>query len=51
MTTMAFLVGAATSMLCGYIGMMVATDANAKVTSEVAVSGIGAGFNVAFKGG
>lgn len=32
MTTMAFLVGAATSMLCGYIGMMVATDANARTT-------------------
>jgi inorganic pyrophosphatase len=50
MTTMAFLVGAATSMLCGYIGMVVATDANAKVTSETTNS-IGAGFNVAFMGG
>jgi len=47
MTTMAFLVGAGTSMICGYIGMMVATDANAKVTSQTAQS-IGAGFNVAF---
>lgn len=50
MTTCAFLVGAATSMLCGYIGMAVATDANAKVTSETTTS-IGAGFNVAFAGG
>jgi len=50
MTTMAFLVGAATSMLCGYIGMTVATDANAKVTSETTTS-IGAGFDVAFAGG
>jgi len=50
MTTFAFLVGASTSMLCGYIGMVVATDANAKTTSETA-EGIEKGFNVAFKGG
>jgi len=50
MTAFAFLVGAATSMLCGYIGMVVATDANAKTTSETAKS-IGQGFNVAFMGG
>jgi inorganic pyrophosphatase len=50
MTTLAFLIGAATSMLCGYIGMMVATDANAKTTAETAKS-INDGFKVAFRGG
>lgn len=29
-TTMSFIIGAYTSILCGYIGMMIATSANAK---------------------
>jgi Na+/H+-translocating membrane pyrophosphatase len=31
-TTFAFIVGAATSMLAGFIGMMIATQTNVKVT-------------------
>jgi len=51
LTTFAFLVGSATSMVCGYIGMKVATQANVKVTYLCAAKGIDEGFDVAFKGG
>jgi len=50
-TTFAFLIGAFTSMLCGYIGMKVATTANVKTTYLCASQDINAGFDVAFKGG
>lgn len=53
-TTFAFLVGASTSMLCGFIGMKVATHANVRTTSECCKEGDAGkmlGFDVAFKGG
>ena len=49
-TTVAFLIGAATSMLCGYIGMMIATIANVK-TTYLCNNDKFAGFKVAFQGG
>jgi len=51
-TAVAFLVGAFTSMACGYIGMMIATYSNARTTLAMADNdGYTQGFNVAFKGG
>ena len=49
-TTFAFFVGAATSMLCGYIGMSIATFTNVRTTWACNVN-IHEGFHVAFKGG
>ena len=49
-TTFAFLVGAGTSMLCGYIGMMIATAANVKTTYLCNIDRFD-GFKVAFQGG
>ena len=49
-TMFAFLVGAGTSMLCGYIGMMIATMANYKVTYLCNISKF-AGFKLGFQGG
>ena len=49
-TTVAFLVGACTSVLCGFIGMKVATEANYRTTYETS-KGIGAGFRIAYYGG
>ena len=49
-TMFAFLVGAATSMLCGYIGMVIATICNYKTTYLCNVDRH-AGFLVAFQGG
>ena len=49
-TTIAFIVGAATSMLAGYLGMMIATTANVKVTYLCNID-IHQGFMVAFNGG
>lgn len=49
-TTIAFLIGAGTSMLAGFIGMMIATTANVKVTYLCNIS-IHDGFQVAFNGG
>ena len=46
----AFIVGAATSMLAGYVGMMIATTTNYKVTYLCNTS-IDAGFIAAFNGG
>lgn len=54
-TTVCFLVGATTSMIAGYIGMMVATTANLKVTflcnNENKEEGLDNGFMAAFAGG
>jgi len=49
-TTIAFLVGAGTSMLCGYIGMMIATICNFKTTYLCSIEKF-QGFKVAFQGG
>jgi H(+)-translocating pyrophosphatase len=49
-TSFAFFVGAGTSMLCGYIGMMIATTANVKTTYLCNVDRFD-GFIVAFQGG
>ena len=49
-TTFAFFVGAATSMLCGFIGMRIATYTNVRTTWACNTS-IHEGFHVAFKGG
>jgi len=48
--TLGFLIGAAASMLAGYIGMMVAVRANGRVT-EKAKSGLAPAFSLAYKGG
>jgi Na+/H+-translocating membrane pyrophosphatase len=52
-TTVAFLVGASTSMLAGYVGMMIATTANVKVTylCNMKKDGLDQGFMAAFNGG
>jgi Na+/H+-translocating membrane pyrophosphatase len=49
-TTCAFLIGAFTSMLCGYLGMLIAVHTNWKTTYACNIS-IDEGFHVAFKGG
>jgi Na+/H+-translocating membrane pyrophosphatase len=49
-TTVAFLIGAATSMLCGYLGMLIAVDTNWRVT-YACNSDIDTGFHIAFAGG
>jgi Na+/H+-translocating membrane pyrophosphatase len=49
-TTVAFYIGAATSMLCGFIGMRVAVYTNVRTTWCCNTS-ISDGFHVAFKGG
>lgn len=49
-TTTAFIVGAATSVLCGFIGMKVATEANYRTTYETSL-GLGQGFRLAYYGG
>ena len=49
-TTIAFLIGAGTSMLCGYIGMMIATTCNVKTTYLCNIDRFD-GFVVAFQGG
>ncbi|CAE7515422.1 unnamed protein product [Symbiodinium natans] len=51
LTAGAFLTGAFTSMLCGFLGMMVATYSNARTTLACAYSGYTLGFNTAFRGG
>ena len=52
-TTINFLVGAITSMAAGYIGMMIATTANWKVTYQCNLAGEHAmdGFHTAYNGG
>jgi len=49
-TMVAFIIGASTSMLCGYIGMVIATIANVKTTYLCNI-GSHEGFRVAFQGG
>lgn len=49
-TTIAFIIGAVTSMVCGWIGMKIATDTNYKTTAACANSKV-EGFKVAFMGG
>jgi inorganic pyrophosphatase len=49
-TTTAFLVGGFTSVVSGYIGMLVAVYTNARTTKESAES-IGKGFVCAYRGG
>lgn len=49
-TMFAFLIGAGTSMLCGYIGMMIATICNVKTTYLCNIDKF-MGFKVAFQGG
>lgn len=49
-TTVCFLVGAFTSMIAGYIGMMIATTTNVKVT-YLCNRDIDEGFQAAFAGG
>ncbi len=50
-TGMAFISGAACSMLAGFIGMKAATRANVRTTAAAQDSGIGAALKVAFSGG
>ncbi len=50
LTAVAFVCGAAASSLAGYVGMRVATGANAK-TAEAARRGLGPALGVAFSGG
>ncbi len=50
LTALGFLVGAVSSALAGYIGMMVAVQANVR-TTEAARSGLRQAFNLAFAGG
>jgi len=49
-TTFAFIIGAGTSMLCGYIGMKIATICNYKTTYLCNIDRFD-GFKVAFQGG
>lgn len=49
-TTMAFLIGATTSMICGYLGMLIAVHTNWRTTYACNIS-IDDGFHVAFNGG
>jgi H+-translocating diphosphatase len=49
-TTFCFLVGATTSMIAGYVGMMIATTTNVKVT-YLCNRSLDEGFMVAFNGG
>ena len=51
LTAGAFVTGAFTSMLCGFLGMMVATFSNARTTLACAHKGYTEGFNTAFRGG
>jgi inorganic pyrophosphatase len=49
-TTCAFLIGAATSMLCGYLGMLIAVYTNVRTTYACNIS-IDYGFKIAYQGG
>eukprot|EP00930_Biecheleria_cincta_P001534 TRINITY_DN102670_c0_g1_i1.p1 TRINITY_DN102670_c0_g1~~TRINITY_DN102670_c0_g1_i1.p1 ORF type:complete len:805 (-),score=166.40 TRINITY_DN102670_c0_g1_i1:151-2514(-) len=51
LTAIAFLVGAITSMACGFLGMLIATYSNARTTLACAKYGYTLGFNTAFRGG
>ncbi len=47
----AFILGAVTSMVCGYIGMYVAVFSNARTTINCVKGGYKDGFNTAFRAG
>lgn len=49
-TTIAFVIGAFTSIICGYIGMMIATSSNHKTCYKASFS-LGEAFKVAYQGG
>jgi K(+)-stimulated pyrophosphate-energized sodium pump len=49
-SAIAFVIGAATSCLCAFLGMKIATKGNVRTTVK-ARDGIGAAFNVAFSSG
>jgi Na+/H+-translocating membrane pyrophosphatase len=49
-TTIAFLIGALTSIICGYIGMRIAVYTNVRTTKECSID-ISRGFIVAYRGG
>ena len=48
--SIAYVVGAITSMLCGYIGMRIAVNSNYRTTYK-AISSLEEAYNVAFRGG
>jgi K(+)-stimulated pyrophosphate-energized sodium pump len=50
-TAVAFLLGAASSMMAGFFGMKAATHANVRTTAAANDSGIAAALTVAFNGG
>ncbi len=51
LTSICYLAGALTSMLCGFIGMKAATKANVRTAEAAAQSGQGKALSVAFYGG
>jgi len=52
LSALSFIIGAKTSMLCGFLGMMIATYSNARTTLACANNkGYTLGFNTAFRGG
>merc|ERR1719191_2246535 len=51
LTAIAFLCGAFTSMLCGFVGMKIATFSNARTTKAARLFGYKEAFNTAFRGG
>jgi len=50
-STIAFVVGAGTSIIAGYIGMRIAVLTNGRVTMKCYTKGIDEGFKMAIKGG
>lgn len=50
-TSFAFLIGAITSMICGAIGMMIATFTNFRVTYCAKSNGLADAFRTAYRGG
>merc|ERR1719322_738778 len=50
-TMIAFVVGAITSILCGWIGMQIAVFTNVRTTYQCWKAGQAAGFDVAIQGG
>jgi len=51
LTMISFVLGAITSMVCGYIGMYVAVFSNARTTINCMQAGYTEGFNTAFRAG
>lgn len=50
-TAFAFVIGAVTSMICGAIGMMIATFTNFRVTFNAKTNGLAEAFRTAYRGG